>query len=71
MISYLLADAQNQLAVANEKERIASEQAMELSSRVSIMETQLSSLKQERSKFSADLEVYKMKLNASQDERSR
>lgn len=67
----LSAEAQNQLATATEKERISSENSMELSSRISILETQLSSLKQEKSKLTAELEMCKVKLSALQDERNR
>ena len=65
------AEAQNQLATATEKERIASENAMESSSRINILDTQLSSLKQEKSKLTAELEMCKIKLSTLQDERNR
>ena len=44
---------------------------MESSSRINILDTQLSSLKQEKSKLTAELEMCKIKLSTLQDERNR
>ncbi|XP_067938115.1 TATA element modulatory factor-like isoform X2 [Watersipora subatra] len=65
-----LAEMQGRLATSSEKERQASDSSIELSSHVSILESQLSSLKQEKSKLMAEVEVSKMKISTLQDERN-
>ncbi|KAF6017253.1 TMF1 [Bugula neritina] len=65
-----LADAQSQLVAANEKERVSSENYVEISSRVGVLESQLSTLKQEKSRLTAELDISKMKLGTLEDEKN-
>ena len=57
-----LVEAQGQLAAAVEKERFASEKLMESSMRLSSLESQISSLRQERSRLLAELDVERAKV---------
>ncbi|XP_013402837.1 TATA element modulatory factor isoform X2 [Lingula anatina] len=65
-----LHDAQSQLAVAVERERTASEKVLELQSKVSALETQNASLRQEKSRLMAQLEMEKAKVEMLEDAKS-
>ena len=64
-------EAQNSLAEAVEKERAASERLMEVTSRVTSLETQVSSLRQEKSHLQAQLEVERTKVMVLEDAKNR
>ena len=69
---YLLsAEAQTQLAGATEKERFASEKLMEVTARLSSLESQISSLRQERSQLLADLEVERTKFELMDEAKTK
>jgi len=60
-------EAQGQLAAAVEKERFASEKLMESSMRLSSLESQISSLRQERSRLLAELDVERTKVELAEE----
>ena len=62
-IYYLLDEARVQLAEAHEKERVATEHALELNSRLTAVESQLVTYRQEKSRLEATLEVERAKLD--------
>ena len=64
-------EAQMSLATAQEKERLASEQLMEVSARVAGVESQLTSLKQERSRLAAQLEMERTKIEVLEDAKTK
>ena len=66
-----LADAQTALAGATEKERAASEQLMEVKVRVKTLETQLATVKQEKSRLAAQLDMEKTKCIVLEDTKNR
>ena len=70
-IYYLLDEARVQLADAHEKERVATEHALELNSRLTAVESQLVTYRQEKSRLEATLEVERAKLDTAEDTRSR
>lgn len=70
-IVYSIAESQNQLAIATEKERTANEQLIDLSSKVTSLETQNTRLRQERSQQSAELEMLKTKVELSEDAKQK
>lgn len=64
-------EAQTQLNVALEKERSAVEQHMILKSRVGALESQLSSVKQEKSQLLATVELERAKLETLEESQHR
>lgn len=50
---------------------MSSENYVEISSRVGVLESQLSTLKQEKSRLTAELDISKMKLGTLEDEKNR
>lgn len=66
-----LADTQNQLAVSIEKERTASDQVLDLGSKVTSLETQNSRLRQEKSQLTAQLEMLKTKVELSEETKQK
>ncbi len=62
---------QAQLSQSSEKERAAVEKEMTLQSRVTILETQASSLRQEKSQLLASEELVKAKLQTIEEEQHR
>ncbi|KAL4239218.1 TATA element modulatory factor 1 [Mactra antiquata] len=66
-LSDRLSESQNQLAIAAEKERTATEQVIDLSSKVTSLETQNTRFRQERSQLNAELEMLKTKVELSED----
>ena len=62
---------QAQLSQSSEKERTAVEKEMTLQSRVTILETQASSLRQEKSQLLASEELVKAKLQTIEEEQHR
>ncbi|XP_074606065.1 TATA element modulatory factor-like isoform X2 [Acropora palmata] len=66
-----LNEARVQLAEAHEKERVATEHALELNSGLTAVESQLVTYRQEKSRLEATLEVERAKLDTSEDTRSR
>ncbi|KAK3092062.1 hypothetical protein FSP39_024833 [Pinctada imbricata] len=66
-LSDRLVDAQAQLATAVEKERSATEAVMELRSKVTSLETQISCLKQDKTQLTAELDLLKTKLEVLED----
>lgn len=64
-------EAQIQLAEAQERERVATEHALELKSRVAAVESQLITYRQDKSRLEATLEVERTKLDTAEDARSR
>ena len=65
------ADAQSQLATAQEKERASTERSIELSSKVASLESQVVNYRQEKSRIEAEFELDKAKLEALEDFKSR
>ena len=57
--------------MATEKERAASEQVMDNSARLAALESQVSLLRQERSKLSAQLEVERARAEMMEDARNK
>ena len=66
-----IADAQTQLATAQEKERAATEKSLELSSKLAALESQVSNYRQEKSRIEAELEVERTKLEELEDFKSK
>lgn len=66
-----LNDAQLQLAEAQEKERVATEHALQLNSRLTAVESQLVTYRQDKSRLEATLEVERAKQDTVEDARSR
>ncbi|GFO33209.1 TATA-element modulatory factor [Plakobranchus ocellatus] len=64
-----LAEAQTSLAVAQEKERMSSQQYMELSAKVAALEASNTSLRQEKAKQAAKIEKDRSRLEELQDTR--
>ncbi len=64
-------DVQTQLATSTENERSAVEKELTLQSRVSILEAQLSSLRQEKSQLLASLELERAKLETLEEGQQR
>ena len=67
LMNFGTAEAQAQLAAAVEKERFASEKLMESNVRLSGLESQISYLRQERSRLVAELEVAKAKVEVAEE----
>jgi hypothetical protein len=67
LLSKCIVEAQTQLATAIEKERFASEKQMESSMRLSSLESQISSLRQERSRLLAELDVERAKVELAEE----
>lgn len=64
-------EAQIQLAEAQEKERVATEHALELKSRLTAVESQLVTYRQDKSRLEAALELERARLDTVEDARSR
>lgn len=64
-------EAQIQLVEAQEKERVAAEHALELNSRLTAVESQLATYRQDKSRLEATLEVERARLEAAEEARSR
>lgn len=64
-------EAQIQLVEAQEKERVAAEHALELNSRLTAVESQLATYRQDKSRLEATLEVERAQLEAAEEARSR
>ncbi|XP_064639723.1 TATA element modulatory factor-like isoform X2 [Lineus longissimus] len=62
-----LGEAQTQVADLGERERLKNEKVIELSSRVSALETQVGTLRQEKSQLVASLEIERAKLEVLED----
>nr|DBA18607.1 TPA: hypothetical protein GDO54_016838 [Pyxicephalus adspersus] len=69
--SYIEAESQTWLASAVEKERASTEELLSIKMQISAMESQNSLLRQEKSRFQAQLEVEKSRLSKMEDEHSR
>lgn len=67
----LSGEAQIQLVEAQEKERVATEHALELNSRVTAVESQLATYRQDKSRLEATLEVERTRLETAEEARSR
>ena len=65
------AEAQQSLAAEKERERVASEQLLEVNTRVTTLESQVASLRQERSKMAAQLEVERSKVEMLEDAKNK
>ncbi len=59
------------MASAVEKERFASEKLMEMNIRVSSLESQISSLRQERSRLMAELDVERSKVELADEAKNK
>ncbi|KAK3586049.1 hypothetical protein CHS0354_033172 [Potamilus streckersoni] len=66
-----LSEAQNQLAVATEKERSMTEQVLDIKSRVTALESQNSLLRQEKSRLTVDLEMAKSRIEVLEDTKNK
>ncbi|XP_041473381.1 TATA element modulatory factor-like isoform X2 [Lytechinus variegatus] len=66
-----LSEAQTQLAVSAEKERGAQEAALEASSKVAALESQLAMLRQEKSRLTALLEMEKARVESLEESKTR
>lgn len=64
-------EAQIQLVEAQEKERVSTEHALELNSRVTAVESQLATYRQDKSRLEATLEMERAKLEAAEEATSR
>ena len=71
MYLFVVVDAQTQLTVALDKERSAVEKEMTTSSRVTVLENQLSSLRQEKSQLLAEAELGQAKLETLEEGQHR
>lgn len=71
MLLLLLDEAQIQLAEAQEKERVATEHALELNSRLTAVESQLSTYRQDKSRLEAALKVERARLDTAEEAKSR
>ena len=69
--SSLPAECQQQLAVAVEKERDASERLMSSTTRLTALESQCSALRQEKSKNLAQLEMERAKVEMLEDAKNK
>jgi len=67
----LTAEAQTQLASATEKEHFANDKLLEVSTRLSSLESQISYLRQERSRLLADLEVERTKCELMEETKTK
>jgi chromosome segregation ATPase len=70
-ITHRLVEAQTQLSAAVEKERSATEKALTLQSRITHLERQTASLRQERSRLAASLELEKAKAETLEESQQR
>lgn len=61
------AEINNQLAVATEKDHIATEKVQDQSAKLKALETQISSIRQEKSQLTAMLEMEKSKSEMLED----
>lgn len=68
---FLPDEAQVQLAEAQEKERVATEHALELNSRLTAVESQLATYRQDKSRLEATLEMERTRLETAEEARSR
>lgn len=68
---FLPDEAQVQLAEAQEKERVATEHALELNSRLTAVESQLVTYRQDKSRLEATLEMERTRLETAEEARSR
>ncbi|KAG1674797.1 TATA element modulatory factor [Nymphon striatum] len=66
-----LMEAQRQLAVATEKEKIATEKYMEISSRCSVLESQNASLLREKTVLNSSLDVEKSRVSVLEDSKTK
>lgn len=70
-VMLLPADAQNALAMAQEKERAATEKLTEVSSRSAALEASNSQLRQEKALLTAQLESNRRRIEMLEDRRAR
>lgn len=70
-IPLILGDAQNQLALMYEKERAATEKYMEYQSKITVYETQINTLRQEKLQLSSEIESLKAQLVLLEESKSR
>ena len=70
-VTLLPADAQNALAMAQEKERAATEKLTEVSSRCAALEASNSQLRQEKALLTAQLESNRRRIEMLEDRRAR
>ena len=56
---------------AQEKERVATEHALELNSRLTAVETQLATYRQDKSRLEATLEVERTRIDTAEEAKSR
>lgn len=68
---HFLDEAQSQLLTAQEKERLASRNVSELSSRITRLESQVNSYRTERARLEAELEIERTKVGSLEDTNSR
>ena len=68
---FFLDEAQLSLATAQEKERVAAEQLIEGSARLATLESQVTSLKQERSRLMAQLEMERTRIEVLEDAKNK
>ncbi|XP_072277313.1 TATA element modulatory factor [Pyxicephalus adspersus] len=71
IFNFYLSESQTWLASAVEKERASTEELLSIKMQISAMESQNSLLRQEKSRFQAQLEVEKSRLSKMEDEHSR
>ncbi len=67
----LLAEAQTQLALAQEKERQASENLMDVDIKQKMLESQVSGLRQEKSRLQANLEMERTKVDLLEESKTK
>ncbi|XP_077869748.1 TATA element modulatory factor-like, partial [Saccoglossus kowalevskii] len=66
-----LNEAQTQLVLAQEKERMVMENSMEMNSRLASLESQTTMLRQEKSRFTALLEMERAKVEGLEDHKNK
>lgn len=67
----MAAEAQAQLAAAVEKERSGCEKVLEASMRLATLDSQVTSLRQEKSRLQAQLEMERTKVQLLEESKSR
>lgn len=68
---FLAGDAQNQAALISEKERAATERYLEYQSKLTALESQNSTLRQEKMHLSAEIESLKTEIVMFEENKSR
>lgn len=71
MFVFFLAEMQAQYATSVEHERVANETLLETNAKWKLSEAQLSTLKQDKTRLTSEVDILKMKLTNLEDSRQR